>query len=104
MLQEIEGEGFACRELYVDTHAVNISAGAEEVASMFKMRIVPISGGIPQELAYAESAVRTLGANVTGSNDRSAAPTANDVGSVRLTCSLRKTREITPRNDNGKNT
>jgi hypothetical protein len=61
VLQEIEGEGFVCRELYVDTHAVNISAGAEEVASMFKMRIVPISGGTPQELAYAESAVRTLG-------------------------------------------
>ena len=28
---------------------------------MFKVRIIPISGGTPQELAYAESAVRTLG-------------------------------------------
>ena len=45
----------------MDTHAVNISAAAEEVASMFKMRIIPISGGTPQELAFAESAVRTLG-------------------------------------------
>jgi hypothetical protein len=61
VLQEIESEGYVCRELYVDTHAVNISAAAEEVAGMYKMRIIPISGGIPQELAYAESAVRTLG-------------------------------------------
>jgi hypothetical protein len=61
VLQEIESEGYACRELYVDTSAVNISAAAEEVAGMFKVRIVPISGGTPQELAYAESAVRTLG-------------------------------------------
>ena len=50
-----------CRELYCDTHAVNLSATAEEVASMFKVRITPISGGTPQELAYAESAVRTVG-------------------------------------------
>jgi hypothetical protein len=28
---------------------------------MFKVRIIPISGGTPQELAYAESAVRTIG-------------------------------------------
>ncbi len=58
--QEVESEGYVCRELYVDTHAVNISSAAEEVASMFKMKILPISGGTPQELAYAESAVRTL--------------------------------------------
>jgi hypothetical protein len=61
VLQEVESEGYVCRELYVDTSAVNISAAAEEVAGMFKMRIIPISGGTPQELAYAESAVRTLG-------------------------------------------
>jgi hypothetical protein len=60
-LQEIEGEGYVCRELYCDTSAVNISAAVEEVAGMFKLRVVPISGGTPQELAYAESAVRTLG-------------------------------------------
>ena len=61
VLQEIESEGFVCRELYCDTHAVNLSAAAEEVASMFKVKIIPISGGTPQELAYAESAVRTVG-------------------------------------------
>jgi len=61
ILQEIESEGFVCREIYCDTHAVNLSAAAEEVASMFKVKIIPISGGTPQELAYAESAVRTVG-------------------------------------------
>ncbi len=61
VLQEIESEGFVCREFCCDTHAVNLSAAAEEVASMFKVRIIPISGGTPQKLAYAESAVRTVG-------------------------------------------
>ncbi len=61
ILQEIETEGFVYREIYCDTHAVNLSAAAEEVASMFKAKIIPISGGTPQELAYAESAVRTVG-------------------------------------------
>ena len=28
VLQEIEGEGYVCRELYCDTSAVNISAAA----------------------------------------------------------------------------
>ena len=61
VFQDIESEGYVVRELYVDTSSVNISLAAEEVAGMFKVRIVPISGGTPQELAYAESAVRTLG-------------------------------------------
>ena len=61
IFQEIESEGFVCRELYTDTFAANLSAAAEEVASMFKVRLIPISGGTPQELAYAESAVRTVG-------------------------------------------
>jgi hypothetical protein len=61
VFQDIESEGYVVRELYVDTSSVNISSAAEEVSGMFKVRIVPISGGTPQELAYAESAVRTLG-------------------------------------------
>jgi hypothetical protein len=61
VFQDIESEGYVVRELYVDTSSVNISLAAEEVSGMFKVRIVPISGGTPQELAYAESAVRTLG-------------------------------------------
>jgi hypothetical protein len=61
IFQEIESEGFVCRELYCDTHSVNLSTASEEVAGMYKVKIIPISGGTPQELAYAESAVRTLG-------------------------------------------
>jgi hypothetical protein len=61
VLQEVESEGYVCREIYCDTSSVNLSLAVEEVAAMFKVRIIPISGGTPQELAYAESAVRTLG-------------------------------------------
>jgi hypothetical protein len=61
ILQEVERQGFVCREIMVDTFVVNLSAAVEEVAAMFKTRIVPISAGTPQELAYAESAVRTIG-------------------------------------------
>ena len=60
VLQEVESEGYAVREIYVDTYIVNISAAAEDVAAMYKVRIVPISSGTPQELAYAERAVQTL--------------------------------------------
>jgi hypothetical protein len=61
VLQEIESEGYVCRELYVDTHSVNLSRAVEEVAAMFRVRIIPVSAGTPQEMAYAESAVRTIG-------------------------------------------
>ncbi len=60
LLQEVESERYAVRELYVDTFIVNISQEAENVAAMFKVKIVPISSGIPQEIAYAERAVQTL--------------------------------------------
>jgi hypothetical protein len=61
VLQEVESEGFVTREVYVDTHSVNLSKAAEEVAAMFRVRIIPVSAGTPQEMAYAESAVRTIG-------------------------------------------
>jgi hypothetical protein len=61
ILQDVERQGFVCREIMVDTFVVNLSAAAEEVAAMFKTRIIPISAGTPQELAYAERAVRTIG-------------------------------------------
>jgi hypothetical protein len=61
VLQEIEGQGYVCREVYVDTHSVNLSQAAEEVAAMFRVKIIPVSAGTPQEMAYAESAVRTIG-------------------------------------------
>jgi hypothetical protein len=60
VLQEIESQGFVCREIMVDTFVANLSEAAEEVAAMFKARIVPRSAGTPQELAFAESAVRTI--------------------------------------------
>jgi hypothetical protein len=60
VLQQIESEGFVCKEIMVDTYVVNFSAAAEEVAATFKTRIIPISAGTPQELAYAERAVRTI--------------------------------------------
>ena len=60
-LQEVELCVDTYSELYVDAHSVNISKVAEEVAGTFKCKIVPISAGSPQGLAFAESAVRTLG-------------------------------------------
>jgi hypothetical protein len=61
VLQEIETEGYVTREIYVDTHSVNLSKAAEEVAAMFRVKIIPVSAGTPQEMAYAESAVRVVG-------------------------------------------
>jgi hypothetical protein len=60
VLQEIESEGYVCREIYVDTFSVNLSKAVEQVAAMFKCRIVPVSSGTPQEMAYAERAVQTI--------------------------------------------
>ncbi len=48
ILQEVETEGYACREIYCDTFKVNFSAAAEEVAAMFKVKLVPVSAGTPQ--------------------------------------------------------
>ncbi len=48
-------------EIMTDTYVVNLSEAVEEVAAMFKTRIIPISTGTPQELAYAERAIRTIG-------------------------------------------
>jgi hypothetical protein len=61
ILQYIESQGFICREVMMDTYVVNLSSAAEDVAALFKTRLIPISAGTPQELAYAERAVRTLG-------------------------------------------
>jgi hypothetical protein len=60
VLQEIEGEGYSTREIYVDTFSVNLSRAAEQVAAMFKCRLVPVSAGTPQEMAFAERAVQTI--------------------------------------------
>ena len=59
-LTHVEGEGHRCYELYVDTFAVNISAELEEVVAMFQCKVVPISVGTPQELAFVETAHRVI--------------------------------------------
>jgi hypothetical protein len=59
-LTHVEGEGYRCYELYVDTFAVNISAELKEVVAMFQCKIVPISVGTPQELAFVETAHRVI--------------------------------------------
>ncbi len=46
VFQEIETEGYVCRELYVDTHSVNLSRAAEEVATMFRVKIIPVSAAV----------------------------------------------------------
>ena len=48
------------REICVDTFSVNMSRAAEDVASMFKVRLIPVSSGTPQEMAYAERIVQTI--------------------------------------------
>jgi hypothetical protein len=47
VLQKIEGQGYVCRELYLDTHSVNLSQAVEEVAAMFRVKIIPVSAGTP---------------------------------------------------------
>ena len=59
-LSRVEAEHFTCHVIYVDTHSVNLSAEAEEVAALFKCVILPVSAGTPQEMAHAESMVRTI--------------------------------------------
>ena len=49
-----------CHVIYVDTFSVNLSVEAEEVVALFKCVINPVSAGTPQEMAYAESMVRTV--------------------------------------------
>ncbi len=56
----MEGEGHRCHELYVDTFSVNISSELEEVMAMFQCKIVAISVGTPQKLAFVETAHRVI--------------------------------------------
>ena len=51
-LVHVESEGHRCREIYVDTYVVNISAEAEEATGVFHARIVPVSAGSPQEVSF----------------------------------------------------
>ena len=57
-LQDAERQHFKCREIRVDTHSVDISDEAVDVAALFQAKTVLISAGMPQENALAESGVR----------------------------------------------
>ena len=59
-LQDVERQHWECREMVMDTFSVNFSEAAEDVAALFHCKLVPISAGTPQELAFAESGVRNL--------------------------------------------
>ena len=49
-LQDVESQHFRCREIVVDTFSVNISQEAEDVAALFRVKIIPISAVTPQEM------------------------------------------------------
>ena len=59
-LVRVQAEYWTVRTLYVDTHSVNISADVEEVLAFFQVKLMPVSAGSPQEMAFAESKVRVI--------------------------------------------
>ena len=59
-LRRVEAEHFKVHVLYGDTFSANLSEDVEEVCALFKCSVLPISAGTPQELAFAESMVRTI--------------------------------------------
>ena len=59
-LCRVEAEHYKCAVIYVDTFSVNLSADAEEVCALFGCVICPVSAGTPQEMAFAESAVKNV--------------------------------------------
>jgi hypothetical protein len=59
-LVHVESEGHTCKEIYIDTFTNNISSEAEEVAALFQCKLVPVSAGSPQEVAFVETAHRVI--------------------------------------------
>ena len=59
-LVRVQAEFWCCRVIYVDTYSVNLSSDVEEVLALFQTQLVPVSSGTPQEMAFAESKVRTI--------------------------------------------
>ena len=59
-LVHVESEGHTCKEIYIDTFTNNISAEAEEVAALFQCKLVPVSAGSPEEVAFVETAHRII--------------------------------------------
>ena len=58
----MESEGYRCHELYSDTFSVNISAEMEEILGLFQTKLVPVSAGTPEEVAFVETAHRVVAA------------------------------------------
>ena len=54
----VETQGYLCKEMYIDTFTNNISAETEEVAALFQCKLIPVSAGSPQEVAFVETAHR----------------------------------------------
>ena len=59
-LVRVEAEHWRCHVIYADTFSVNLSEDVEEVCALFSCVMCPVSAGTPQEMAYAESMVRTI--------------------------------------------
>ena len=59
-LCRVEAGHFRCHVIHADTFSVNLSEDVEEVLALFKTVMVPVSAGTPQEMAFAESMVRTV--------------------------------------------
>ena len=59
-LVRVQAEYWKVRTIFVDTHSVNISADVEEVLALFQVKLMPVSAGTPQEMAFAESKVRII--------------------------------------------
>ena len=59
-LCRVEAEHWKTHIIYVDTFSVNLSVEVEEVCALFQCVINPVSAGTPQEMAFAESAVKNV--------------------------------------------
>jgi hypothetical protein len=59
-LVRVEAEHYKVHVLYGDTFSVNLSEDVEEVCALFGCVVNPVSAGTPQEMAFAESMVRTI--------------------------------------------
>ncbi len=58
----VESEGYRCHELYTDTFSVKISAELEEIFWLFQVKLVPVSVGTPEKVAFVETAHRLVAA------------------------------------------
>ena len=59
-LCRVEAEHWKTHIIYVDTFSVNLSVEVEGVCALFQCVMNPVSAGTPQEMAFAESAVKNV--------------------------------------------